>query len=58
MPDHDAGDAPPEPTGPRAQVTLRVDLGALRRGAVGPGEVCEIPGVGPVPVGDGPGAHG
>ncbi len=48
---HDAGDAPPEPTGPRAQVTLRVDLGALRRGAVGPGEVCEIPGVGPVPVG-------
>jgi hypothetical protein len=50
-PGHD-GDPPPERAGPapRAQVTLRVDLGALRRGVVGPGEVCEIPGVGPVPV--------
>jgi hypothetical protein len=27
-----------------------VDLEALRRGTVGTGEVCEIPGVGPVPV--------
>src|SRR5580704_894003 len=35
---------------PRARVHLRVDLDALRRGSLGPGEVCEIPGVGPVPV--------
>jgi hypothetical protein len=35
---------------PRAVVTLRVDLDALRRGSIGPGEICEIPGVGPVPV--------
>lgn len=33
---------------PKARVTLRVDLAALRRGRRGPGEVCEIPGVGPV----------
>src|ERR1019366_4284820 len=50
------GEAEPggaEPTGdtePRAQVLVRVDLDALRRGSVGPGGVCEIPGVGPVPV--------
>jgi hypothetical protein len=31
-------------------VHVRVDLDALRRGSLGPGEVCEIPGVGPVPV--------
>jgi hypothetical protein len=35
---------------PRARVHLRVDLDALRRGSLGDGEVCEIPGVGPVPV--------
>lgn len=29
---------------------IRVDLEALRRGSPGPGEVCEIPGVGAVPV--------
>ncbi|MGD0394597.1 MAG: HNH endonuclease signature motif containing protein [Acidimicrobiales bacterium] len=29
---------------------IRVDLESLRRGSVGPGEVCEIPGVGPVSV--------
>jgi hypothetical protein len=37
-------------TDPRAVVTVRVDLDALRRGSIGPGEICEIPGVGPVPV--------
>ena len=37
----------PDPT---AMVHLRVDLAALRRGSVGKGEVCEIPGVGPVPL--------
>jgi hypothetical protein len=36
--------------GGRDQVTVRVDLDALRRGQVGAGERCEIPGVGPVPV--------
>lgn len=35
---------------PPATVICRVDLSALRRGALAPGEVCEIPGVGPVPV--------
>lgn len=33
---------------PAANVNLRVDLAALRRGAVQPDEKCEIPGVGPV----------
>ena len=41
---------PPRAPDPRALVTLRVDLDALRRGSIGPGEICEIPGVGPVPV--------
>ncbi len=31
-------------------VQVRVDLDALRKGSVGDGETCEIPGVGPVPV--------
>ncbi len=35
---------------PSTQVTLRVDATALRRGEVDGDEVCEIPGVGPVPV--------
>ena len=29
---------------------VRCDLGALRRGSLGSGEVCEIPGVGPIPI--------
>jgi hypothetical protein len=33
-----------------ASVHIRVDQSALRRGHVRPGETCEIPGVGPVPV--------
>jgi hypothetical protein len=36
--------------GTRALVHVRVDLDALRSGAVGPGGICEIPGVGPIPV--------
>ena len=36
--------------GPKALVHLRVDLAALRRGCRGPGELCEIAGVGPVSV--------
>ena len=31
-------------------VHVRVDHGALLRGRVGPGEICEIPGIGPIPV--------
>jgi hypothetical protein len=33
-----------------SQVVLHVDLAAFRRGEAWPGEMCEIPGVGPVPV--------
>jgi hypothetical protein len=36
--------------GPKALVHLRVDLAALRRGSTGPGELCEIAGLGPVSV--------
>jgi hypothetical protein len=35
---------------PSATVHLRVDLDALRRGSVCDGDICEIPGVGPVPI--------
>ena len=35
---------------PSATVHLRVDLDALRRGSVAEGDICEIPGVGPVPI--------
>src|SRR5947199_3457262 len=37
-------------SGPRAMVHVRVDHGALVRGHVEGDEVCEVPGVGPVPV--------
>ena len=40
----------PKAGGSSAVVHLRVDASALRRGYVEDGEVCEIPGVGPVPV--------
>jgi len=36
--------------GPVATVHVRVDHAALVRGYVKPGELCEIPGVGPIPV--------
>src|SRR4029077_4945245 len=46
--------ATPAPTGrtpaPRAQLVIRADLTALRRGHLEGDELCEIPGVGPVPV--------
>ena len=38
------------PGTPGASVALRVDLAALRRGELAEGEVCDIPGVGPVPL--------
>ncbi len=39
-----------ERTGPAAMVHVRVDRDALRRGHLEPGEICEIPGIGPIPV--------
>lgn len=45
-----AGPPTRTPTGPRAQVIVRVDLDCLRNGVVGPRGICEIPGVGPVSV--------
>jgi hypothetical protein len=36
--------------GPGAVVHVRVDYSALQRGQVLPGERCEVPGVGPIPV--------
>lgn len=36
--------------GPSTMVHVRVDHAALLRGHVEPGEICEIPGVGPIPV--------
>lgn len=48
------GDDPGGPTGrtpdPKVTVSVVVDLDALRRGHMGEGERCEIPGVGPVSV--------
>ena len=44
----DKADKPAKAT--RAVVHVRVDLDALRSGVVGPKGICEIPGVGPIPV--------
>ena len=40
----------PPLVGPKAMIHVRVDLSALRRGRTVDGEICEIPGIGPVPV--------
>ncbi len=40
----------PRPVGPRAKIIVVIDHTALLRGHTTPGETCEIPGVGPVPV--------
>ncbi len=40
----------PEVQGPEVMVHVRVDHAALVRGHAEPGELCEIPGVGPIPV--------
>jgi hypothetical protein len=42
----------PAPSGPQALVEVRVDRAALLRGAVAEGEVCEIDGLGPIPIGE------
>ena len=41
---------PTKPGWPRGETILLVNLESLHRGSVEPGEDCEIPGVGPVPV--------
>jgi hypothetical protein len=46
----DPGRPGPRLPDPKAVVHVRVDLDALRRGSLDQGEVCEIPGVGPIPV--------
>jgi hypothetical protein len=38
------------PSGPPVVFHVRADAAALRRGYVADGEICEIPGVGPIPV--------
>ena len=50
--DKRTGNAEPAATrsGPLALVEVRVDHAALVRGEVGDGEVCEIEGIGPIPV--------
>ncbi len=40
-----------DPPKPKVAISVVVDLPALRRRAAEPGEHCEIPGIGPVPVG-------
>jgi Domain of unknown function (DUF222)/HNH endonuclease len=38
------------PSGPSTMIHVRVDHDALRRGHTESGEICEIPGIGPIPV--------
>jgi hypothetical protein len=47
---HDADSAPPTKRRPPTKIIVRVDLPALLRGHPVDGEVCELPGYGPVPV--------
>jgi hypothetical protein len=47
---HQRGSPGDRRPGPATMVHVRVDHQALRRGHVEPGEVCEIPGIGPIPV--------
>jgi hypothetical protein len=44
------GSSEPAPSGPTTMVHVRVDHAALLRGHLEGGEICEIPGVGPIPV--------
>lgn len=46
----EAGTAAGRTPDPRARLVIRADLAALRRGRVRGDELCEVPGVGPVPV--------
>ena len=47
--DPDPASPTERPSDPRATLSVVIDLEALRRGQVGDGERCEIPGGGPVP---------
>ncbi len=42
--------SPTRPTRPNAVINIRVDLNAIKRGHTENGEICEIAGVGPIPV--------
>ncbi len=44
------GTSGPAPSGPTTMVHVRVDHAALVRGRVEGGEICELPGIGPIPV--------
>lgn len=44
--------------GPRAMVHVRMDYEAMMRGYTLPGEICEVPGVGPISVGEANGMLG
>ncbi|MGH9097451.1 MAG: DUF222 domain-containing protein [Acidimicrobiales bacterium] len=47
----DTSEGPDSPSsGPATMVHVRVDHEALMRGHLEPGEICEIPGIGPIPV--------
>ncbi len=48
--EHDRGGEAASASGPRDTTIVRVDLEALRRGRVHDGEVCEVAGLGPIPV--------
>ena len=48
--DHTTGTDRRGSRAPSTSVLLRVDLDALRRGSVADGEICELPGVGPVSI--------
>lgn len=47
-----SGPPPPGPLARRVDMLIRVDFAALRRGSAGPDELCEVAGVGPIPVAD------
>ena len=55
--DRTAGDAPLRPA-PRAQIHVRLDYEAMMRGYTLPGEICEVPGVGPISVAEANGMLG
>ena len=48
--DSGAGESTTKTTRPKAVINIRVDIDALKRGHTENGEICEIAGVGPIPV--------
>lgn len=55
--DRTAGDHPDNP-GPRAMIHVRLDYQAMMRGYTISGEICEVPGVGPISVAEANGLLG